>query len=232
MHTDTLPRIHHSGPPLLLPAVTYTILVVAGAVTLGSTMSTPHDASHQATAYVTGIAGSLRLGSFFEFGSAVPLLVFVATVVSRLRFLRVRAAGEVIALTGGLGAAGLLMLSALSNWCITRPGVSDTDSTVRALQALSFAGGGPGFVVPFGLFIAGVSVTAGLYRLIPRWLMILGIVVSTACELASLTLILWNAAYFIPIGRFLGIIWMIAVAITLPESVNVDSQPRSAIQSV
>jgi hypothetical protein len=229
MNTDTLPRIHHSGPPLLLPAISYSILVVAGAVTLGSTMSTPHDATHQAAAYVAAIVGPQRLGSFFEFGSAIPLLIFVATIVSRLRFLRVRAAGEVIALSGGLGAAAMLMFSALSGWSLTRPGVGDTDSTVRALQALSFAGGGPGFVVPFGIFIAGVSVTAGLYRLIPRWLMILGIVVAVACELASLTLVVWNAAYFIPVGRFLGIIWMIAVAITLPESVTVDSQSRSAI---
>jgi hypothetical protein len=222
MNTDTLPRVHHSGPPLLLPAISYTVLVVAGAVTIGSAMSTPHDAAHQAAAYVAAIAGPQRLGSFFEFGSAIPLLVFVATIVSRLRFLRVRAAGEVIALSGGLGAAAMLMFSALSGWSLTRPGVGDTDSTVRALQALSFAGGGPGFVVPFGIFIAGVSVTAGLYRLIPRWLMILGIVVAVACELASFTLIVYNAAYFIPVGRFLGIVWMIAVSITLPDAITTD----------
>ena len=225
-NADTLPRIHHSGPPLLLPAAVYSILVIAGAATLGSTMATPHDASHQAAAYVDAIARSLRWGSFFEFCSSIPLLVFVATVVSRLRFLRVRAAGEVIALSGGLAAAAMLMLSSLSIWSLTRPGVSDTDSTVRALQALAFAGGGPGFVVPFGLFIAGVSVTAGLYRLIPRWLMILGIIVAGACELASLTLIVWNAAYFIPAGRFLGIVWMIAVAITLPSSITADPSHR------
>lgn len=220
--TDTLPKVHHSGPPLLLPAVTYSILVIAGAVTIGSTMSTPHDAAHQAADYVNAIAGSLRLGSFFEFGSSIPLLVFIATVVSRLRFLRVRAAGEMIALCGGLGAAAMLMFSALCGWSITRPGVGDTDSVVRALQALSFAGGGPGVVVPFGLFIAGVSVTAGLDRLIPRWLMILGVVVAVACELAALTLLFWNAAYSIPIGRFLGIIWMIAITITLPNSLATE----------
>ena len=218
--TDTIPRVHHSGPPLWLPTTVYAILVVAGAVTLGSTMSVPHDATHQAAAYVAAVAAPSRLGSFFEFGSAVPLLIFIATTVSRLRFLRVRAAGELIALSGGLGAAAMLMISALSIWSLTRPGVGETDSTIRALQALSFAGGGPGFVVPFGLFIAGVSVTAGLYRLIPRWIMILGIVVALACELASLTLVVYNAAYFIPVGRFLGILWMIAIATTLPDSIT------------
>src|SRR5580704_9016120 len=110
--TDTLPRVHHSGPPLLLPALSYTILVIAGAVTLGSTMASPHDAAHQGAAYVAGIARATIWGSFFEFGSAVPLMIFVATIVSRLRFLRVRAAGEVIALAGGLGAVAMLMFSA------------------------------------------------------------------------------------------------------------------------
>jgi hypothetical protein len=222
MKTDALPRIHHAGPPLILPAVVYTVLVAAGAGTLGSTMSTPHDSAHQAAAYVASVVTQLHWGSFFEFGSAIPLLIFVATAVSRLRFLRVRAAGELMALSGGLAAAAMLMLSSLSIWSLTRPGVGDTDSTVRALQALSFAGGGPGFVVPYGIFIAGVSVTAGLYRLIPRWLMVLGLVVAVACELASLTLVVYNAAYFIPIGRFLGIVWMIAVALTLPRSIAAD----------
>jgi hypothetical protein len=182
-------------------------------------MTAPHDAAHQGAAYVAGISRTLQWGSFFEFGSAVPLLVFVATAVSRLRFLRIRAAGELIAFAGGLGTAAMLMLSALSIWALTRPGVADDDSVVRSLQAMSFAGGGPGFAVPFGLFIAGVSVTGGLYKLIPRWIMIFGIVIAVACELAAFTLATWNAAYFIPVGRFGGILWMIAVAATLPSSI-------------
>jgi hypothetical protein len=232
MNTGTLSSVHRSGPPLLLPAVVYTILVIAGAVIGGATYTAPHDAAHQGAAYVSSIESKLRWGSFFEFGSSIPLLIFVATTVSRLRFLRVRAAGEVMALCGGLAAAAMLMLSALSAWSITRPGVGDTDSVVRALQALSFAGGGPGFVVPLGIFIAGVSVTAGLYRLIPRWLMILGLVVAVACELASLTLVAYNSAYFIPIGRFVGIIWMIAIAITLPASITAERASSTTVPSV
>ncbi len=90
---------------------------------------------------------------------------------------------------------------------------------MRAAQALGFVGGGPGFAVPLGLFVAGVSVTAGLHRLVPRWIMWLGIIIAVACELASLTLLWWNAGYFIPVGRFLGVVWMIAVAVTLPSRV-------------
>jgi hypothetical protein len=46
----------------------------------------------------------------------------------------------------------------------------------------------------------------------------LGVVVAVACELASLTLVVWNAAYFIPVGRFVSVVWMIGVAVTLPAS--------------
>jgi uncharacterized protein involved in cysteine biosynthesis len=47
----------------------------------------------------------------------------------------------------------------------------------------------------------------------------LGILLAVACELASLTLVFWNAAYFIPVGRFVGAIWMVAVAVTLPTKI-------------
>ncbi len=79
-------------------------------------------------------------------------------------------------------AVGMLMLSPLATWSLTRPGIADATGAVRALQALGFVGGGPGFAVPLGLFVAGVSVTAGLHRLVPRWIMWLGIVIAVACE--------------------------------------------------
>lgn len=215
----------------MLPAVIYAVLVVAGAATLkafftASPGSASSGTADQAVANVARYAVSLRWGSFFELGSAIPLGVFVATVVSRLRFLRVRAAGELIALTGGIGAMGMLLLSSLAIWSLTRPGVASAASAVPILKTLSFAAGGPGFVAPLGLFVAGVSIAAGLHRLIPRWLMWLGIVVSVACELATLTLLFWNAVCFIPVGRFIGILWMIGVAATLPSTIAIDrSQP-------
>jgi hypothetical protein len=90
---------------------------------------------------------------------------------------------------------------------------------VRALQALGFDGGGPGFVVPLGLFVAGISIPAGLFKLIPRWLMWLGIFVAIACELASLTLLNFTAGYLIPVGRFISILWMIGISLKLPASI-------------
>ena len=224
-----VPQIRHRGPSLLLLVIVYTVLMAVGGATLNAAFRIPHE-SAAAIAFVAGISRSLRLGSFCEFGSAVPLGIFVATVVSRLRFLRVRAAGEMIALVGGITAMGMLLLSGLALWSLTRPGIAGVDGTVRALEALGFAGGGPGFVVPLGLFVAGVSITAGLYRLIPRWLMVLGLVVAVASELASLTLLFWSAGYFIPVGRFLSIVWMIGIAVTLPSRIPAHRGAESIAQ--
>jgi hypothetical protein len=209
----------HQGPPLLLLALIYTALLIAGTTQLAKTMANPQG-SAALVAFVAKFSWAMRLGSFCELSSAVLLGLFVAVTVSRLRFLGVRAAGELIALSGGLGATFMLMLSALAGWSVTRPGMAEAVGAVRTLHALAFAGGGPGFVVPLGLFVAGVSITAGLRRFIPRWLMWLGVFIAVACELATLTLLVWNAAYFIPVGRFLSVVWMIGVAVTLPVTVG------------
>ena len=220
--TSSIRERRHQGPPLLLLALIYVALMVVGAIELGKAYRVPHDTVEQAVAYVANFGSAIRFGSFCEFSSAVLLGLFVAVTVSRLRFLGVRAAGELIALCGGVGATIMLMLSALSGWSVTRPGIAEADGAVSILQALSFAGGGPGFVVPLGLFVAGVSISAGLHRLIPRWLMWLGVFIAVACELAALTLVVWNAAYFIPVGRFVSAIWMIGVAVTLPTTISAD----------
>jgi hypothetical protein len=219
--SDTLPTAvkRHAGPNLLLLTLIYAGLLLAGGSRLSAAVAIPHDSAEKAAAYIAQYGWSIQLGSFFELASAIPLGIFIATTVSRLRFLGVSAAGESIAFLGGIGATMLLMLSALTNWSLTRPGIAEVAGAASALRAISFAGAGPGFVVLLGLFVAGVSLTAGLYKLMPRWLMWLGIAVAIACELATLTLLNFTAGYFIPVGRFISIVWMIGVSLTLRASI-------------
>jgi hypothetical protein len=210
----------HPGPNLLLLTLVYTGFMLAGASKLVAAFRFPHESAEKAIAYLAQNGWSIQWGSFCELASAIPLGIFAVTTVSRLRFLGVRAAGESIAFLGGVGVTVMLILSALASWSLTRPGIAETTGAVSSLQAISFAGGGPGFAVLLGLFIAGASIPAGLYRLIPRGVMWLGIVVAIACELASLSLLNFKAAYFIPVGRFVSIIWMIGVSLTLPASIS------------
>jgi hypothetical protein len=71
-------------------------------------------------------------------------------------------------------------------------------------------------LVLLGFFVAGVSLAAGLHKSLPRWLMWFGIVIGIACELAAFTVLNFTAGYFIPVGRFVSIVWMIGVSLTLP----------------
>jgi hypothetical protein len=71
-------------------------------------------------------------------------------------------------------------------------------------------------VVPFGLLVAGVSVSGALARKLPRWVMWFGLVIAAVAELSSLTIATPAAAYLLPAARFPGFVWLIVVGATLP----------------
>jgi hypothetical protein len=137
--------------------------------------------------------------------------------VSRLRFLGVDVAGVHIALVGGVLASGFLALSGMSLWIASQPGVADA-ATIRAVQLLAFGCGGPAHVAALGLLVAGVSVSAGLTRRLPRWMMIFGVAVAAVAELSTLVLVLPPAAYLLPAARLAAVVWMICAGALLPTT--------------
>ena len=68
-----------------------------------------------------------------------------------------------------------MMVSSSILWVMTYSDVAHDAAVIQALYRLDFALGGPGFSVPFGLLLAGISVTAGFSRLLPKWLALLGV---------------------------------------------------------
>jgi hypothetical protein len=110
-----------------------------------------------------------------QFGAAIPLGIFTAAVVSRLQFLGVRAAGTYIALFGGFATAVTLMAASAVLWTMAQPGIADDRAVLHALYWLVQGFGGPGFSVPFGILIAGVTIPAAFLKLLPKWIVVLGI---------------------------------------------------------
>jgi hypothetical protein len=161
--------------------------------------------------------------AFFQFGSAVPLGILTATVVSRLRFLGARSAGVHIALFGGLMTAFNLALSAVVLWVMAYPGISQDGPVIRALYYLTFAVGGVGYSVPLGLLIAGVSISAGFLKLLPKWLVAFGLLIAVAGELSWFSLIFPRLLFLIPLTRFPGFIWLIIAGFTLPKGITKES---------
>ncbi|MFB9929415.1 DUF4386 domain-containing protein [Amycolatopsis halotolerans] len=202
------------GPPLLAPALAFGVLTVASAV-LGAAGTRPDSSAAEVAAYIGGNQGVVQLLAFAVFGASVPLAVWAATAYRRQRRLGVAAPGAVIGLTGGVLSAAALAMSGLITWTAAQAG--DTPAVARALTSLAFASGGPGFVVPLALLIAGIAVPALFLNLLPRWLSVVGLVVAAAAVLASLSLLTPALYPLIPVGRFGGLGWLIAASVLLPR---------------
>src|SRR5580658_7150409 len=215
--------LHFRGPSLILLAVVHILIFEAGFVTAmvlrhGAPFVTPFAPAAELHQFLAQSPAAVRVSNFLLFGSAVPLGIFAVTAVSRLRFLGVRAAGTNIALLGGIIATIALLLSGAVGWVLSVPEVLDSAQVVKAIVFLNFLLGGTVFAVGFGLLAAGVSVTSYFMRLVPRWMVALGMLVAIAGELSSFSLIAYPANFFIPFTRFVGFIWMISVAIGLTKN--------------
>ncbi len=173
---------------------------------------------------------AVRVGNFFLLGSGIPFGIFAVTVVSRLRFMRVRAAGTNIALLGGFIATLALILSGAVGWILSVPEVLTSAPLIKAISFFNFLLGGPVFAVGFGLLAAGVSVTCHFMRLLPRWAVVLGMILALTGELSSLSLVFYPANFFIPITRYLGLIWMFAIAVELTRAPR-NAQPAAGSQA-
>ena len=158
------------------------------------------------------------LCAFLQFGSAIPLGLFAVSISSQLLFLGVRAAGTNIAWYGGVVSAINIIISSCVLWTMTYPGIPQDAPLLHALYRLTFGLGGPGFSVPFALMAAGVSVTAAFYRLLPRWIIALGLFVAVCGVLSWFEILTVRALPLIPLTRFPGFIWMISAGFALPRT--------------
>lgn len=224
----------HRGPPLAAVAVVYTALVLAGVfvpIALAGGQHLPSPFDPEAARWFAEHPSAASAAAFFVFGSSIPLGIFAATASSRLQFLGMRVAGNTIALFGGVGASAALATSGFALWTLAEGATGDTD-VAHALHLFAFAAGGPGFVVPFGLLVAGISVSGGVQRFLPRWLMVLGVAVAVAAELSFFALAWLPAIVLLPVARFLGLVWMIATGVLLPVQRPSRKQNPSGEQKV
>ncbi|MGA9671702.1 MAG: hypothetical protein WBQ94_21000 [Terracidiphilus sp.] len=217
--------LHHRGPHPGVLAIVYMVLFIAGlypvvSFTGGTHYPGPWESAKTIASYFQANPTPVLICTFLQFGAAVPLGIYIATVVSRLQFLGVRAAGVYIALFGGFATVFDMMAGAHVAWAMIRPGIAQDATLVQALYFIGYGLGGPGFSVPMGLFIAGVSVTAWFTKLLPKWLLVFGLMLAVCGELSWISMVIPNAVPLIPLTRFPGFIWLIAVGFLLPSTVT------------
>ena len=222
---DTTTQVRHAGPPLGIVATIFVLLFMAGLYPVTAfggkpVFPGPGESLDVILAFFQARASAVLLCAALQFGAAIPLGIFTATIVSRLRFLGVRAAGTEIAFFGGLATALNMMASSSVLWTMSYPGIAQEPALLQALYRLTFALGGPGFSVPFGLLIAGISVTAGFNKLLPKWIVILGLMLAVMGELSWLDILFPKVLFLIPLTRFPGFVWLIAAGFALPNTVG------------
>ncbi len=210
------------GPNLGILALVSLLLTVAGllvalALTGGQAYVSPFAGRDAVTTYAQEHWLSIRVASMIQFGSAVPLGIFAATAYARLQRLGVRVPGPGIGFFGGITASILLMVSALGSYVVSRPDVSSDPAVALALTYFTFITGGVGYVTGIGLLIAGIAVPALILGFVPRWLAWAGLVIAALAELSFLSMAIEPLQFLLPIGRFGGLIWLVAVGFLLPH---------------
>jgi hypothetical protein len=205
------------GPPPLVPALVYGALLFAAVALLAGA---PHPGAPAASALTWDRAhtGVLHAAALVVFGAAAPLAIWTATIYRRLRTLGVTAPGAVIGLSGGLLASASLALSGLVTWTLAETAPAISPALAQVLMDLSFAAGAAGFVVPLALLVAGVAVPSLILRLTPRALAWAGLAVAAVGAVSTFTLVTPALNATLPIARFGGLAWIVAVSLLLPAN--------------
>ena len=212
-----------AGPHLGLLAILYTVLFNAGLYPVTTMASKPYwpgpwEPASVIVAYFQTHAAPVLTCLFLQFGATICLGLFCTVVVGQLLFLRVRSAGPWIARLGGFLTVFNGVGAGLIVWTMIHPAVAQNPPVLLGLYYLSYAFGGPGFSIPMGLLMAGVSVPAAFKRLLPKWIVVLGLILAVAGELSWFHLISPALLFLVPLTRFPGFIWLIAAGFALPRT--------------
>jgi hypothetical protein len=213
----------HASPHLGLVALAYVILKIASVFPVSAFGSKPpwfpalNAPVSQVVAYFGMHSFRVLLCAFLQMGAAIPFGIFAASAASRLRFLGATAAGTYIAFFGGVMAAMDEFWSGAVIAVMAQPIVTEEAPLVHAFHYLSVAFGGPGFTMPFGLLMAGISIVGSFMKLLPKWVVVLGILLALVGELSWLSIMLPKANFLIPLARWPGFVWLIACGFKLPK---------------
>jgi hypothetical protein len=213
----TTSRPPQGGPPLLAVALPYAVFTLAG-LFLGFGLVRPDDPPAEVARLLLENRTAATVLAAAVVAAAVPLAIWSATAYRRLRRLGVTAPGSAIAFAGGILASASLALSGLVSWTAATTAPVMTPEILRALTTLGFAAGGPGFVPFFALLMAGVAVPGLLLGVLPRVWAWAGLVVAAVGMLSVFSLLTPVLYPLLPVGRFGGLIWLVAASVLLPQS--------------
>ena len=180
---------------------------VAGAMALADDpYPRPGSEPAQVRRYFGGNAGPARLSAAGQAVSAASLVGFTASV-TRLagRSGRGSRALQAAAVAGGGLAAGSLAAAAGYAAALTGP-AGDSDAGAATLARRAFVAGGPVHTAAFGVLVGALGLAGLRTGELPRPLAIAGLASAVASLLSPLYFVAEPAGWFIPAGRFSGLL--------------------------
>jgi hypothetical protein len=213
------------GPHLGAVAIAYVVLKVASVIPVSS-FGTPFGVRppyfpgllapiDQVARYFATHAGPVSLSAFLQFGAAIPFGIFAAAIVTRMHALEIDVAGVRIALFGGIMAAIDEAISGGVIWALGHPVIAQVPAITQALHYLAVVLGGPGFTMPQGLLMAGISIPAGSTKQLSKTMVVFGLILAVIGELSWFSMLSPFAGILIPLARWPGFIWLIVAGFQL-----------------
>ncbi|WP_327255314.1 DUF4386 domain-containing protein [Streptomyces sp. NBC_01244] len=203
---------------LLTVSLSYAVLTAAYVVTNRASPQPDAPGDDILRQYVRDHGTAIDLGAFLLLVAAVLLVPVAATLARLVRQGQDQGAAAATVLAGGLMASGALASSAALTWTLGRLPQEAPAALARALADLSFLAGGVGYAVSFALLAAGTSLAARGSGLLPRACATTGLVIAAAGLAATLTLLVLDFGYLLPVVRFGGLAWLVWAAIALFRS--------------
>ncbi|WP_101381030.1 hypothetical protein [Kitasatospora sp. GP30] len=216
----TPPRRTSTGA---LSGVLYVLFFVASLVMGGVTapsgpIATPYSSDQVARTFLSAdpsaLHRSLQLTGLLQMLSALALLAFVpvlADFVSR----HGSSARAGLVRTAGVASGVLLVVSSAGGWILSMVNSLGDLAVSRTLMDLTFITGAAPAIGTLGLVLWQVSRTALAARALPAWIGWAGSVLAVASVLSLLSLVAEPATLLIPVGRYLGFVWFLAVSLLL-----------------
>ena len=159
-------------------------------------------AANQLAAVMIGVCQVLSVSCLAVFVTALHL-----STASRSR----QASGAAAPRTWGLTAVALMMISSALSWLLALWAPTASLDTVSVLRTANFITGGTAHVLALGLFVVLSSRIPGMSKPIR----VMGHVAAVPAALSVLSLVVWQAAAFILVGRLLCMIWTVSAAVSL-----------------
>lgn len=116
----------------------------------------------------------------------------------------------------GLAAAALMMLASVLMWLLAAAAPGASVDTVSALRTGNFIAGGCAHVLALGVFVTLNSRLPGTSKPVR----VLGYVAAVPAVLSVVSLIWFQGAVFILLGRLLCVVWVISAAVSVTRHLS------------